>query len=229
MKLFGVETLLRWNNPAFPNTSIELIISIAEDSGLIVEIGDWIINEAFRQYKEWQLKDNIPFKFSLNISPRQLHNTKWAFKVKQFIETYKIDPHTLIFELTETNVIKNIDAIQQVLKEVAELGVQIYIDDFGMGYSSLSMIKNFRIAGLKIDKSSIQHIVTDADALKLVESLFLLAKNMGYIVIAEGIETQEQLDILKSHASGNAQGFYLAQPMPSNEIVKLLMKAGLCK
>ena len=112
---------------------------------------------------------------------------------------------------------------------VVELGVQIYIDDFGMGYSSFNMIKNFPIAGLKIDKSNIQNIATNSDDLKLVESLFLLAKKMGYTVIAEGIETQEQLDILKSHVLGNAQGFYLAKPMPSNEIVKLLIEAGLCK
>ncbi len=223
LSLFGVEALLRWNHDEFGQFSIDEIISVAEESGLIISIGDWVINEAFRQYNDWSLQANTQFKLAINISPDQLVNTNFVSNLEKSIQNYQMNPNVLIFELTETDVIKQMFATQKTLASITEMGVQIFVDDFGMGYSSLNIIKNIPISGIKIDRHSIKNLSTRAFDRNLVNSLFLLAKNMGFAVVAEGIETKAQLDLLKPHAGEMGQGNYLSVPLSSDEIAKLIL------
>jgi diguanylate cyclase (GGDEF)-like protein len=224
--LLGLEVLLRWNHDTFSNIPVDQIISVAEESGLILTIGDWIINEAFHEYHSWKLKDNASVKLALNISYRQLNSTAWFSRVKQFIENHQMDPCSLIFELTESDIIRDMRIAKETLSLFVKIGSQIFIDDFGMGYSSLKMIQNFPISGLKIDKSCTEDLEDNSSSRNLVKSLFMLAENMGYIVVAEGIETKIQLDLLKSYVDGKGQGYYLSKPLPSAGIVELLHQCG---
>jgi len=225
--LFGVEALLRWHHDDFGQLPTEKIIAVAEESGLIIPIGDWVVQEAFRQYTDWKLKDNdTAIKLAINISSRQLDHDDWILKLKQVIKQYSIDPHSLIFELTETDVIKHMPNTKESLSALVTMGAQVFIDDFGMGYSSLNMIKNLPVSGFKIDKSCIQDISDNLFSGNLVQSLFILTKNMGYTVVAEGIETKEQLDFLKTYVQEKGQGYYLSTPLSSQEIKKLLRKYG---
>ena len=220
--LLGVEVLLRWRHEVYGKVPIDEIISVAEESGLIVQMGDWIINEAFREYKSWNLNADTSIKLALNLSPRQLDADDWLCKLKKLIQSHQIDPNLLIFELTETDVIREMRGIKEALSLITAWGAQIYIDDFGMGYSSLKMIRNLPISGLKIDKSCIEGLENIESDRSLVKSLFMLAENMGFVAVAEGIETQTQFELLKAYAHGNGQGYYLSRPLPSDEIVKLL-------
>lgn len=221
--LFAIEALLRWNHPEFVDTPIKEIISVSEELGSIVPMGDWIMNEAFRQYKEWKLKNNTSIKLSLNIAPQQLLSLDWFSKVGRLMEAHQIDPRLLIFELTETDIVKNMVDTQETLTAFTKIGVQIFIDDFGMGYSTLNMLKNFTITGIKIDKSIVNNISdTGSNGQKVLESLFLFAEKIGFSVIAEGVETKTQLDFLKSYTKEKCQGYYLSKPLSPDDMAKLL-------
>src|SRR3990167_7580573 len=220
--LFGVEALLRWHHPEFGKTSISEIISVAEESGLIIQICDWVLNEALRQFKAWQLNTSQVFKLAINLSAKNLAAPDWCAKVKKLTENYHIDLHPLIFELTETDVIQDMKNMNHVLSELITIGAEIFIDDFGTGFSSISMIQNLPVSGFKNDQSCIQGIEQNETSRNLVKSLFVLADNMKLTVVVEGIETQGQLDFVKSYAKGKGQGYYLSKPILANEFEKLV-------
>lgn len=220
--LFGLEALLRWNNKNFSDVSIEEIISIANASGLIVELGDWIINEVFKDYQRWGIKDDSAIHIALNLSLNQINSQNWFSKVQELIAQYHIIPNKLIFELSEADLINHNLLNKKMVSSFAALGIKIFIDRFGSGTFSLKILNNLPISGLKIDKECIKGISENQNDRNLAKSIISFAKNMGLIIVAEGIETKSQLDFLKTFTEGKGQGYYLSRIMSADEVTNLL-------
>ena len=220
--LFGVEALLRWRHAEFEKIPIADVISVAEESGLIVSICDWVLNEALHQYAAWKVKYDVMFKLSINFSVKSMLSLDWYTKVKKLAETYQVDPHVLIFELTETDIMKDMTGMQKILSNLTAMGAQVFVDNFGTGFSSINIIRNLPAAGFKIDKSCMQQIEHSKGDKNFVNSLFVLAENMGLTVVAKGIEIETQFDFLKSYPKEKLQGYYLSKPLLPNEVERLL-------
>jgi diguanylate cyclase (GGDEF)-like protein len=217
-ELFAVEALVRFNNNYLSSTDVEKIISIAEDTNLMRELGDLIFIEAFKCYSSILSESDTPFKLTINISVKQLEIGVLKDKLHRFCAQYKINFELIILELTETAFISNIEKAKIVLLELIDLGVSIYMDDFGTGYSSLNLLREFPISGLKIDKCFIQDMATNTADAKLVNSVLLLASNMSLTVIAEGIENEVAMNMLRFHDNIKGQGYYFSSPCDTRTI-----------
>ncbi|MGG0644117.1 EAL domain-containing protein [Sporosarcina gallistercoris] len=217
--LIGFEALIRWQHPRLGLVQPNQFIKLAEDSGLITQIGEWVINEACLQNKKWQNAGMSPVKISVNLSTQQFLTPNLVTFVEEVLERTALDPKYLVIEITENMAMEYVYSIH-VLKKLKSLGVGISIDDFGTGYSSLNYLKNFPIDYIKIDKSFVSELVNgDNDAI-IVIAIITLAHNLHKEVIAEGVETQEQLDFLKSHNCDITQGYFFSKPLPAEEIEK---------
>lgn len=217
--LIGFEALIRWQHPRLGLVQPNQFIKLAEDSGLITQIGEWVINEACLQNKTWQNAGMSPVKISVNLSTQQFLTPNLVTFVEEVLERTALDPKYLVIEITENMAMEYVYSIQ-VLKKLKSLGVGISIDDFGTGYSSLNYLKNFPIDYIKIDKSFVSELVNgDSDAI-IVIAIITLAHNLHKEVIAEGVETQEQLDFLKRHNCDITQGYFFSKPLPAEEIEK---------
>jgi len=218
-ELIGVEALLRWNHPTrgliYPNAFIWL----AEETGLIVEIGKWVIKEACRQNKKWQENGFKPMKMSVNLSSEQFFRLSLVDFVKNVLEETKLSPHYLVLEITESMAM-DFEYSLNVLRKLKNLGVYISIDDFGKGYSSLNYLKRFPIDSLKIDKSFVKDIMNDDNDVNIVKAIITLAHNLGLGVIAEGVETKEQLELLKSYHCDEIQGYLISKPISAEKFEK---------
>ena len=219
----GMEALLRWKNDTLGTVSPSEFIAILEESGPIREIGLWVIKSAFKDFNE--IKDILPedFTLSINVSYKQLAYLEFTNQIKALLDTHHIDPNKITFELTETNNTINYNAIS-VLNNLQDMGISIAIDDFGIGYSSLSRLKDFPIDILKIDKSFTLHLEESQETQFIIENTINLSRKLNLKCIAEGIENDEQLDFLTSHHCVYGQGFYFSKPIPLNEIKQLLKK-----
>ncbi|MCB1828414.1 MAG: EAL domain-containing protein, partial [Coxiellaceae bacterium] len=223
--LYGVEALLRWRSEEYGEVSPERIIPIAEESGLIVDLGYWIIERVFQQYIEWQ-NTMRPFRVSINITPRQLYDVTWRDTILALIKKYQIDPNFIIFELTERDIFSDLDRTNEQLRELAMLGCHLFIDDYGTGFSSINLIRRLPISGLKIDKSFVQGVDHDPEDAGLVKSILDLADNLNLVVIAEGVEKESQLEFIQSSSRGKkAQGFFFDRPMTPEAIQKRYSRA----
>lgn len=210
------EALLRWNSKELGFVSPAEFIPLAEDTGLIIPIGNWVIDRACRQIKEWNEKAGKPIRIAVNISPKQFLQLDLVRIIKNAIDQYKIQPSLLEIEITEGAMQDTKETIP-ILKKLKDLGITISVDDFGTGYSSLSYLKQFPIDVLKIDQSFVRDIkYNDKDA-AIITTIIHLGKSLGMEVVAEGVEEQSQVDFLLAADCEKAQGFYFARPLRAHE------------
>jgi len=218
----GFEALLRWHSVEHGDISPSIFIPIAEKSGLIVSIGEWVIDKACEQAKQW-LDSGFPAHISVNLSARQFLHTGKPNKLFELIEAsldrYQLPAEYLEVEITENLMMHHLNESFAILEKLKNIGVKIFIDDFGTGYSSLSYIKKFPIHALKIDKSFIDDLVNDDNDAAIVTAIIAMAKQLKLEVVVEGVETEEQLAFFKDNDYEVVlQGYYFCAPLPANEI-----------
>ena len=218
-QLIGFEALIRWQHPRLGLLPPGKFIKLAEENGLITQIGEWVINEACSQNKKWQDAGMEPIKVSVNLSTQQFLTRNLVTFMKEVLERTALDPQYVVVEITEYMAMEY-DYSIRVLKQLKSLGIGISIDDFGTGYSSLNYLKNFPIDYIKIDKSFISELMNDPNDAIIVNAIITLAHNLQKEVIAEGVETKEQLDFLKNHQCDITQGYFFSKPLSVEEIEK---------
>lgn len=212
-KIIGVETLCRWFNEEGP-ISPALFIPIAEESGLILEIGEFVLSEGCRHAIKWSQNGWLNGRVAINVSPHQLSHADFLPMLDQIIASTGCDPRTVELEITESSILENPEYTIKILHEIKKRGFFISIDDFGTGYSSLSYLKNLPIDKLKIDISFVRNITEEEKNQTIVKTIIALAKGLGMEVLAEGVETAEELDFLRLNGIDTIQGYYFYQPMP---------------
>jgi diguanylate cyclase (GGDEF)-like protein len=213
-RLEGFEALLRWNHPTDGLIYPGAFISCCEETGLINAIGMWALREACRQLRQWQDKypDAAPLHMSVNVSPKQM-NAALVQEVKDILEEFAMPYAAVALEITESAIITDVASTKKLLAELGNLGVRLYLDDFGTGYSSLSCLHQFKLDALKIDRSFVQTVSERRDYAAVVNTIVTLARNLGMKIIAEGIETAEQLSLLQALDCDSAQGYYFSRPL----------------
>ncbi len=221
-RMVGMETLIRWQHPQRGLISPVQFIPLAEETGLIVPIGAWVLRTACAQAKAWQDAGLPPVRLSVNLSARQFIQRDLIASIRQTLEDTGLSAEYLELELTESLIMHNADLFISTLRELREIGIELAVDDFGTGYSSLSYLQRFPINRLKIDQSFVRDIVGNADSGAISVAIIMLGHSLGLKVIAEGVETIEQLDFLHSSNCNEIQGFYFSKPLPAAEMQKLL-------
>jgi len=222
LKITGVEALVRWQHPQLGLLSPAEFISLAEDNGLILPIGEWVLRTACRQNREWQEKGFAPMRVGVNVSARQFHQQHLAEIVLNILDETGLAPAFLDLELTESSIMSNAQATIDVLTRLKAMDVTISIDDFGTGFSSLSYLKRLPIDALKIDQSFVRDVTTDPDDAALVMTIVTLAHNLRLNVVAEGVETEEQLRFLHLLRCDEVQGYLFSKPLPAEGLEQLL-------
>jgi diguanylate cyclase (GGDEF)-like protein len=221
-KIVGLEALVRWQHPVLGLVQPDKFIHVAENSGLILPIGDWVLRSACSQSHDWQAEGLPPVTVAVNVSPMQVHQENFREHVQQALSETGIAPQYLELELTESLLTKNATVMFSVLNEMKKMGVKLAIDDFGTGYSSLSQLRQFPVGKLKIDRSFIRDVETSPDAAVIATAVISLAKTLNLKVIAEGVETEGQLAFLRSHDCDEMQGYYFSRPLLGEDIPELL-------
>ncbi|QRM29176.1 EAL domain-containing protein [Microvirga sp. VF16] len=218
----GAEALLRWIRPEFGLTSPNAFINIAEETGLINEIGAWVLKKACTQAAAWQNLGYGPLRISVNLSPVQFLRQDIVQLVEDTLRETNLNPESLELELTEGSLLKDVERTKQVLQRLKKLGVRLAIDDFGVGFSSLSYLKNFAVDTLKIDRSFISSLLAGSRDEAIVRAIISLAQSLELKVVAEGVETNPQLTCLLNHACDEAQGYLFSRPIPTDLFESLL-------
>ncbi len=221
----GFEALLRWYHPVLGAISPAEFIPVAESTGLIRKIGSWVVREACHQVHAWNLQYGHNFFISVNISGKQLADKGIVESVRQALSSSKLPAGMLHCEITETTLVRHKELASKVLAEIQQLGAKVSIDDFGTGYSSLTYLHQFSFDILKIDRSFVQDMTVEGKGMQLVRMLMMLARDFNMEVIAEGVETEEQYNCLKSFHCAWVQGFYFVRPIPA-EMVVTMIEAG---
>ena len=221
-KVNSVEALLRWRHPEIGMIPPDKFIPIAEETGLITSLGYWVLETACRQVRQWQDAGYKHLSVAVNLSAAQFRQHDLLEQIHNALDATGICAHHLELEITESTIMNDIDTAASTMRALHRSGVSISIDDFGTGYSSLSHLKQFPINTVKIDRSFIRDITTDSDDAAIVSAIIAMAHNMELKVIAEGVETQEQLDFLRSQECEEAQGFLFSPPVPHHEAYALL-------
>ncbi|MEN2766622.1 EAL domain-containing protein [Ornithinibacillus xuwenensis] len=217
-EVVGLEALLRWNHPEKGYIGPTEFIPLAEKTGLIIDIGDWVLAEACRQNKEWQDKGYRPITVSVNLSAKQFHQRNLVEKIGDILDETGLDPCYLELEITESMAMSNEEVILQTLHALNSIGVLVSIDDFGTGYSSFKYLSTFPIAKLKIDKMFLNEQQKENQA--IVKSIIHMSHSLNMKVIAEGVETMEQLTFLTNERCDEMQGYFLSKPLPANQLIK---------
>ena len=221
-KIVGMEALIRWQHPELGMVQPMRFISVAEDTGLIVPIGAWVMRTACLQNRAWQDAGLGPLRVAVNLSARQFASSDLLDNISAVLDDSGLDPRCLEIELTESLFMSDVTLAVELLHNMKALGVNLSIDDFGTGYSSLSYLSRFPIDVLKIDRSFVTNITRDANDAALVASIINLAHNLKLSVIAEGVETEEQLDYLRRHGCDEMQGYYVSRPLPADQFERFL-------
>jgi EAL domain-containing protein (putative c-di-GMP-specific phosphodiesterase class I) len=223
-RICGAEALIRWKRPSADPVFPDRFIPLAEETGLIHDIGDWVLSEACRQILNWQRLGADSVRVAVNMSGRQLQEADVVESVRRVLERTAIDPALLELEITESTLMQEGDEAVKVLHRLKAMGLSISIDDFGTGYSSLSYLKRLPIDRLKIDRSFIMNVTTDPDDEAIVKAIMAVAHSLKLKVIAEGVETQQTLQFLKSHNCDEAQGYLFSRPVPPDQFAQILWK-----
>jgi diguanylate cyclase (GGDEF)-like protein len=220
--IFACEALIRWNHPTLGLLLPARFITLAEESGLIEPIGEWVIREACRQAKAWQDAGLSPIRMSVNVSARQFNGRRLTATVADALRASGLEARFLELELTESLIMQDVELAVATMKELERLGVQLSIDDFGTGYSSLSALKTFPVARLKIDRAFIKGLPGDDDDKAFASAVIALGQNLNLKVIAEGVETAEQAEFLRENNCEEVQGYHLSKPMPPRDFETFL-------
>jgi diguanylate cyclase (GGDEF)-like protein len=215
--IIGMEALIRWNHPERGMLTPIHFIEISEKTGLIIDIGKWVIREACRQHQEWVKSDLQPLRMSVNISPLQFYQTSFCDEVRSVLIETGMQPSNLELELTEGMFMHNLENVVKVLNELHDLGVLLAIDDFGTGYSNLSYLKRFPIDRLKIDQSFIRGIEQETMNMEIVRTIVTLAKTMSLELVAEGVETAAEMDMVEACGCDSVQGYKFSKPLPADK------------
>jgi predicted signal transduction protein with EAL and GGDEF domain len=218
--LFGVETLLRWTHPTAGPISPGEFIPVADATGLIVQVGEWILREACRQLVEWRLElpDDAPFSVFVNISPRQLTDPDFPARVQAVLDETGADARHLVLEVTETAILDDQGEGARTLKALRRLGLRIALDDFGTGYSSLTHLKRLPLDLIKVDASFVDGVGGTGEDRAIVAAVIGIARELGVAVVGEGVETEEQLSALIELGCDIAQGYHLGRPLPVERV-----------
>lgn len=223
-RITGMETLIRWNHPTIGLMPPSEFIPVAEETGIIVEMGDWIFAEACEQASEWNRKGLGPVEVAVNVSGKQFAEPDIDRKIKDILDRSGLAPELLQVEITESVAMKNVESVIGTMNKLKKLGLSLSIDDFGTGYSSFAYLKKFPLDYLKIDKVFVDDIATDEEDIDLIAAMISMAHTLKLKVIAEGVETKEQKEVLKRLGCDMIQGYYYGKPMPTDEMEKLLSR-----
>jgi EAL domain-containing protein (putative c-di-GMP-specific phosphodiesterase class I) len=226
-KVIKAEALIRWQHPTKGLVSPAEFIPIAESTGLINEIGNWVFFEAIEQAKLWRQSINPDFQISINKSPIQFQHIaknegENGLNWPQYLQAHDIEGSSIAVEITEGFLLENSEALHHHLLEFRDAGIQVALDDFGTGYSSLSYLKKFDIDYLKIDQSFVQNLEAESDDMALCQAIIVMAHKLNLKVIAEGIETQEQLNLLKASGCDFGQGYFLSKPLTADRFEQFI-------
>lgn len=222
--LVGMEALVRWHHPSLGMLPPSEFVPLAEDSGLIIALGDWVMRKACAQNMEWQDKGLAPMRLSVNFSARQFQQPSFIATVAEILKETNLDPRWLELELTESSIMKEPEQAIEKLHELKLMGISVAIDDFGTGYSSLNYLKRFPIDTLKIDKTFVSDVCKDPHDTAIVRAIITLGHALDLTVIAEGVETQEQLQYLSSLGCDVVQGFLFSKSLPATAFEELLVE-----
>ncbi len=221
-RITGVEALLRWQSPELGMIPPSRFIPLAEETGLIITIGEWVLRTAARQSRKWQDAGLPPLTMAVNLSPRQFWYPGISRTITEVLHDSGLDPHQLEIEITESMIMRDVENAIDMMKELKRLGVQISMDDFGTGYSSLSHLKRFPFDKLKMDISFVREMTFDPGSAAIAKTIIAMAHNLNLRVIAEGVETEGQLSSLRAQGCDEMQGFYFSRPLPPDEIEQML-------
>ncbi|MEO5356863.1 MAG: EAL domain-containing protein [Nitrospirae bacterium YQR-1] len=225
-KVCAVEALIRWVNPQYGLISPLEFIPLAEETGLIIPIGEWVLRTACRESVQWQRAGGVALVMAVNLSARQFKSEDFIKTIEDVLSDTQLRPELLELELTESIVMEDAERTIKILRSVRDKGIHIAIDDFGMGYSSLSYLKRFPICRLKIDKSFVRDITTDPDDEAISTAIIAMAHSLKLDVTAEGVETLEQLEFLRALKCDEAQGYLFSRPVPSKDFLEFLNNTG---
>ncbi|MCD4688923.1 MAG: EAL domain-containing protein [Desulfuromonadaceae bacterium] len=223
-KLIGMEALIRWHHPQLGIIPPLKFIPMAEDTGLIIPIGKWVLGTACRQTQQWQEAGYPPCKVAVNISPKQFRHSDLVETVAAALKDSGLDPQFLELEITESVLMEDMEQSIATMEKLKAMGITLAIDDFGTGYSSLSCLSKFPLSKLKIDKSFVQNIAELSENNAIAEGIIALAKALHLEVIAEGIEGERQIDFLQSKGCKQGQGYYFSRPMPADAFEQFLAR-----
>lgn len=223
-EVIGMEALLRWHSPELGDVPVLDFIALAEKNGMIVPIGEWVIKEAVRQSKSWQEAGLPKIRMAVNLSARQFQEADLAQWLYQLVMDSQLDPSYIELEITENTTMRDIQETIETLDTWNELGFRIAIDDFGTGYSSMSYLKKFPLDTLKIDRTFVNEILENDSDAAIVRAIITLGKSLGLEVLAEGVETLEQFDLLSREGCDTVQGFYFSKPLTASDARLLLQK-----
>ncbi|WP_339649249.1 EAL domain-containing protein [uncultured Marinobacter sp.] len=221
-KLVSAEALLRWNNPALGMVMPDRFIPLAEETGLIIPIGEWVIQEACKAARNWQTLTGNPIGVAVNVSPRQFRDPGFTDAVMRALDASGLSPELLELEITERLILDNSIETADILRKLDRSGIRLTVDDFGTGYSALSYLKSYPFDTLKIDKSFIQDVLTENDDASLVRAIITMAHSLGLKVVAEGVEAEAQTHFLKEEHCDYSQGYFYSTPLPEQDFIQWL-------
>ena len=221
-RLTGAEALLRWSTPGLGAVPPLKFIPLAEETGLIIPIGEWVLREAFRQMQAWEAVGLSPLTVAVNVSARQFHYGNLSKAVSDLLDESGLKPQCLELELTESAIMSDVPRAKRMLQELSDLGVRLAIDDFGTGYSSLSQLRWLPLNALKIDRSFVRDLPDNQDASAIALAIIAMAHSLGLRVVAEGVETPTQLTFLKEHGCDHVQGYLFSPAVPAPEFARFL-------
>lgn len=227
-KILGAEALARWEHPEWGLVESEEFISLAEDTGKIIDIGKWVLRQVCKDYRQWLIDGHTPIKVSVNFSAVQFLEKDFVENIRKIIEEFDLEPNFLIIEITENILLGNVEKVNSDINGLRDIGIQVAMDDFGTGYSSLIYLNSFNIDIIKLDKSFIKNIPVDIGSVAITKTVVRLARELKLRFVAEGIETYDQLQLLKGLNAIGGQGFLYSYPKPAEEFEKILRK-GVCK
>ncbi|NOQ69841.1 MAG: EAL domain-containing protein, partial [Gammaproteobacteria bacterium] len=221
--IIGAEALIRWDDEELGEVSPEEFVPLAEESGLIVEIGDWVLDTALASVKKWRENtDHKDFYIAVNLSSRQFRGKNIVKNISDALKRYDLPGSCLELEITERLLMKDVPHVINLLSQFKEMNIRLSIDDFGTGYSSLSYLKRFPFDVLKIDKAFVSDIGEDPDDTALCEAIIAMAHSLGLSIIGEGVETKEQFEFLNQRGVETIQGYYVSEPMINDEFLKFI-------
>jgi EAL domain-containing protein (putative c-di-GMP-specific phosphodiesterase class I) len=226
-RLIGAEALLRWHDQELGNVAPGRFIPIAEECGLIVPLGDWVLARAMQQLADWQSAGLGDLRLAVNLSARQFSGGALVARLDQLLAQHRIDPSRLELEITETAAMRDPENTRALLRQLRARGFKLAIDDFGTGYSSLAYLKQFAIDRIKIDRAFVQDLETNQNDAVIVAATIGLAHSLGLAVVAEGVETRGQWCFLRDKRGDEAQGFLFGRPMPPSDFLDFIREPAL--